>query len=109
MQTAVQVFCTPGPSLRAVIARQDPKLQAEGFHIVVEKCSGRSPGWMKIRSTAPGVWGALNISWDAATHTLICRVVNRRYGTPNQITGRFVDVLLKHYSKRIRLINIFQV
>jgi hypothetical protein len=109
MQTAVQVICKPGPSLRTLIANQNRKLEAYEFALVAEKTNRRNPGWMKIKSNGPGIWGALNISWDPGTGTLTCRVVNRRAGTPNRIIGRFVDFLLCYHSKRIKLISIFQV
>jgi hypothetical protein len=51
----------------------------------------------------------LNISWDAETRTLTCRVVNKRYGTPHRIIGRFLDFLLEHYGSRIKTISIFEV
>ena len=108
MQTAVQVICKAGPSLRTLIADQNRKLKAYEFALVAEKTNRRNPGWMKIKSTAPGIWGALNISWDPGTGTLTCRVVNRRAGTPNGIIGRFVDFLLRHHSKRIKLIAFFR-
>jgi hypothetical protein len=64
---------------------------------------------MKVKSSERGIWGALNVSWDAGTRSLTCRVVNRRYGTPHAIIGRFVAFLLEHYRKRIKLISIFEV
>lgn len=106
MQTAIQVICRSGPSLRTLIA--DRARNSEAW-LVAERSVGRNPGWMKVKSTERGVWGALNISWDAETRTLNCRVVNRRYGTPHAIVGRFVDFLLEHYKKRIRIMNIFEV
>jgi hypothetical protein len=110
MQTAIQVICTSGPSLRALIA--DQARNSEEW-LVSEKSVGRNPGWMKVKSTDRGVWGALNISWDTQTRTLTCRVVNKRDGTPHEIVGRFVSFLLDHdrkgKGKRIKLISIFEV
>jgi len=106
MQTAIQVICTSGPSLRRLIADQAGNSEA---WLVAEKIVGRNPGWMKVKSTERGAWGALNISWDADTRTLTCRVVTKRYGTPHRIIGRFVDFLLEHYRERIKLISIFEV
>jgi hypothetical protein len=110
MQTAIQVICTGGPSLRTQIADQARNSEA---WLVSEKIVGRNPGWMKVKSTERGVWGALNISWDAETRTLTCRVVNKRYGTPHAVVGRFVAFLLEHdgkrKKKRIKMINIFEV
>src|SRR5436305_9500077 len=103
MQTAIQVICTSGPSFRALIADQARNSEA---WLVSEKTVGRNPGWMKIKNTERGVWGALNICWDQQTRTLTCRVVNKRFGTPHEIIGRFVALLLeqdrKPKTKRIK-------
>ena len=107
MQTAVQVICTRGQSLRAVIANQDPKLKKYELTLVAEKSNRRNPGWMKVKCTAAGSRGAMNISWDAETQTLTCRVVNRGAGRPNLIIGNFVDFLLRYNNRRIKLISIF--
>jgi hypothetical protein len=110
MQTAIQVICTSGPSLRALIADQ---ARSSDAWLVSEKSVGRNPGWMMVKSTERGIWGALNISWDTQTRTLTCRVVNKRYGPPHGIIGRFVAFLLEHdrkrKRKRIKLISIFEV
>ena len=106
MQTGIQVICTGGPSLRTLIA--DRARSSEDW-LVVERSVGRNPGWMKVKSAERGIWGALNISWDAETRTLTCRVVNKRFGTPHAINGRFVDFLLEHYKRRIKIISIFEV
>ena len=106
MQTAIQVICKNRSSLRAMIA--DRVRNSEDW-LVNEKSVGRNPGWMKIKSTERGTWGALNVSWDAETMTLTCRVVNKRLGTPHAIIGKFVAFLLQNYKKRIRLINIFEI
>ena len=110
MQTAIQVICTSGPSLRAQIADQG---RVSDAWLVSEKSVGRNPGWMKVKSTERGIWGALNIRWDAEARTLTCRVVNKRYGTPHQIIGRFVAFLLEQdknrNNKRIKMINIFEI
>jgi len=99
MQTAIQVICTSGPSLRAQIADQARNSEA---WLVSEKSVGRNPGWMKIKSTERGIWGALNISWDSETKTLTCRVVNKRYGTPAWDHRQFHCFLLEHDRKRRR-------
>src|SRR5215469_4207116 len=109
MQTAIQVTCKQGESLRTQIANNGRKLEKYDLAVVAEKSTRRNPGWMKIRGTEPGVWGALNVSWDTSTATLTGRVVNRRLGTPEEILGRFVAYLLRYHKKRIRMINIFQV
>ena len=109
MQTAIQVTCKQGESLRTRIANNYSKLEKYNLAVVAEKSTRRNPGWMKIRGTEPGVWGALNVSWDTSTATLTGRVVNRRLGTPEEILGRFVAYLLRYHKKRIRMINIFQI
>jgi hypothetical protein len=44
---------------------------------------------------------------------LICRVINKRYGTADAIIGRFITFLLEHdrkaKKKRIKMISIFEV
>ena len=107
MQTAIQVICTSGRSLRTQIAEQ--ARDSEAWIVSRERNIGRNPGWMKVKSTERGVWGALNITWEAQTRTLTCRVVNRRDGTPHAIIGRFIDFLLENYKDRIQLISIFEV
>jgi len=109
MQTALQVICTGGPSLRTLIAHYGRKLEPFGLELVAEKHPRRNPGWMKVRGAEPGIWGALNISWDTDTRTLTGRVVNKRYGTPHKMIGRFVDFLLHRHSRRIKVISIFRV
>ena len=100
------MICTSGLSLRTLIADQARDSKA---WLIAERSVGRNPGWMKVKSSERGIWGALNVSWDAGTRSLTCRVVNRRYGTPHAIIGRFVAFLLEHYRKRIKLISIFEV
>jgi hypothetical protein len=110
MQTAVQVICESGSSLRTQVADRIRSLEADcEFKLGAEKTKGRNPGWLKITSREKGVWGALNISWDTETRTLTCRVVNKRLGTPHRIVGRFVDFLWEHHADQIKLINIFQL
>jgi hypothetical protein len=96
--------------LRALVAEQARKSEE---WLVSEKSVGRNPGWMKVKSTERGIWGALNISWDSQTRTLTCRVVNKRDGTPHGIIGRFVSFLLEEDRKqkrpRIKMISIFEV
>jgi hypothetical protein len=108
MQTAIQVICTGGTSLRKLIGDHDSRLEEFRLTLVAEKNARRNPGWMKIKGQA-GIWGALNISWDTDTKTLTCRVVNKRYARPHEIIGRFVDFLLCYYSGRIKVISIFKV
>ena len=109
MQTAIQVVCTRGPSLRSLIARRSRPLEKFDLEIIEEKNPRRNPGWMKVKGTERDIWGAMNISWDAETATLACRVINKRDGTPHKMVGRFVDFLLKQFRKRIKVISILQV
>jgi len=95
--------------MRTLIAARIRKLGAASEWRCRDRTKGRNPGWLKIWSTEPNVWGALNVSWDAHTRTLTCRVVNKQLGSPHQIIGRFVDFLLRNDDGRIRLISIFQV
>lgn len=105
-QLLVQVVCKKGPSLRERISI-DKKLGEFEFEVREQKRKGRAKGWTKIRSTLPDRWGALNLEWDADTSVLICRIVNRRQGTPNKIVGDFVDYLFERHRRRIQAINIF--
>ena len=105
MQTLVQVFCTSGTSLRDAIAN-DAKLARHHFEVVLERKSGRFPGWTKLRSSGEGRRGSLNIQWNGNTRVLACRVVNRGAGKPNLIIGDFVDYLLQRHRRRIRLIAV---
>ena len=68
--------------------------------------TGRQNGWAKIRSTRAHHWGALNVEWDCDTRILLCRVINRREGSPELTLGDFVAYLLRYYRGRITLINI---
>lgn len=105
MQTLVQVICTPGTSVRDAIAN-DPKLAAHAFEVVLERKTGRSPGWTKLRSRAEGRRGSLNIQWSAATKILSCRVVNKGPGKPNLIVGDFVLYLLQRHRRRVKFIAV---
>ncbi len=108
MQTAIQVICNQHKSLRALISRQEDKLEQHDLKLVSEKRQQRNPGWMKIRSS-DGNCGSINASWDQTTRTLTCRVVNRGRGKPSAIIGQFVTFLLAHHKVRIRQISIFEV
>ena len=104
MQTLVDVHCSKGPSLREKIAK-DRQLEDYSLSVVNELKAGRSPGWLKIRSTEPETRGVINIQWDPVG-VLRCRVVNRRSGRPDAITGDFVAYLLARYRKRLRAVNV---
>jgi hypothetical protein len=105
LQTLVQVICTPGSSVRDAIAN-DPKLDTHDFEVVLERKSGRFPGWTKLRSHAEGRRGSINIQWNGATKVLSCRVVNKGSGKPNLIIGDFVDYLLQRHRRRVKIITV---
>jgi hypothetical protein len=104
MQTPIRVHCTTGPSLRAKIAK-DQRLADHSLYAVKEQQAGRSPGWLKIKSTEPNRHGAINLQWDAEG-TLRCRVVNRGRGKPDSIVGDFLEYLLARHSKRIIVVAV---
>jgi len=68
---------------------------------------GRQRGWAKLKSDR-GATGALNLTWDAPTKTLVARVINRRNGRPDDIVGDFCSYLLARFRGKITLIQIFQ-
>lgn len=105
MQTHVHVFCTPGTSVREMIAK-DAWLPRYAFEVVHERKPGRSPGWMKLRSRDPRRRGSINIEWNASTRMLSCRVVNKGAGKPDRIIGDFVGYLLRRQRRRIMLISV---
>ena len=105
VQTLVQVICTLGPSVRDAIAN-DAKLDKYYFEVVLERKSGRFPGWTKLRSRALGRRGSINIQWNGATKVLSCRVVNKGPGKPNLIIGDFVNYLLQRHRRRVKLITV---
>ncbi|MEW5914990.1 MAG: hypothetical protein AB1762_01235 [Gemmatimonadota bacterium] len=100
MQTLVEVHCKRGRSLREAIAN-DPRLGKHGLEMLREHQPGRAPGWAKLRGTQPDRQGTINMVWDASTHVLSCRVVNRGRGKPNLIIGDLVDYLLARHRARI--------
>ena len=106
MQTTIQIVCGKGKSLRESIER-DAKLANEDFRVVTRRRVGRNPGWTTIESTYPGRQGTIRMEWIDTTNMLICRVVNRRPGSPSLIVGDFVDYLLKRHRKRLKFITIF--
>ena len=105
MQTVVRVVCTRGRSLRDAIAN-DLRFSRHDLEVIQEKKPGRSPGWMKVRSTESDRGGSMNVQWDAATSILTCRVINRGSGRPNLIIGDFVDYLLSRHRRRIKLVTL---
>ena len=86
MQILIQVVCSKGRSLRQEIVK-DGKLDKYGLSVSEEKRPGRPHGWAKVHSTGYDRHGAINIEWDAKTNVLLCRVVTRGAGKPNQIIG----------------------
>ncbi len=104
MQTLVQVFCSKGQSLRTKIIN-DGKLG--DFQLTVDRTKkvGKSHGWSKLKGGS-GEKGAINIEWDSKTRALVCRVINRGSGKPNDIIANFVRYLLARCRPRIEGINI---
>ena len=103
MQSVIQVTCYRGGSLRERLANDGYLAK---YHLAVsrQKTSGRNPGWAKVRSTARGVHGAINLEWDPATKTLMARVVTKHKTTPDRITGDFIAYLIRRQRTRIRSI-----
>jgi hypothetical protein len=106
MQAIVQVICSKGPSIRESIVNDDKGLDRFWLKVSGKKNNRRPHGWAKIHSTQPDRYGALNIEWDAGTGILLCRVVNKRKGSPERVLGDFVAYLLRHHRRRITVINI---
>lgn len=104
METVIHVHCSRGQSLREKIAK-DSQLDEYLLHVVKEQKPGRSPGWLKIRSTKSDRRGAINLQWDSSG-VLRCRVVNRGAGKPNSIAGDFLDYLLARHRKRLRIVVV---
>jgi hypothetical protein len=105
MQAVVQVICSKGPSLREKIVNDEKRLGPFGLTVSGKLKPGRQKGWAKIHSVNHS--GALNIEWDSDTCTLICRVVNKRGGTPGEILGDLVAYLICHHHRRITVMNLF--
>jgi hypothetical protein len=105
MQTLLHVYCAPGRSLREAIAR-DARLDRFHFEVVRVLQQGRAPGWTKLRSTAKGRRGSLNLEWNAAARVLQCRIVNRGAGRAHLVVGDFLDYLLARFRRRVRSIVI---
>ncbi len=105
MQTFIQVLSSKGPSLRERIA-DDPRLVRYHLYVLREQTPGRSPGWMKVRSTDAKVRGAINIEWDPPLHIMNCRIVTKGRGKPNVIAADFIEYLLARHWRRIQSIEI---
>lgn len=99
MQTVVLVICNRARSLREVIAR-DKKLTTFGLRVVQSKRTHRKPGWAKLISTKKHP-GAINVVWDKASQTLICRAVTKNRNNPCYTIGDFLAYLLARHSGRI--------
>jgi hypothetical protein len=105
MQTVVQIACTKGSSLRDAIAN-DAKLADRGFKVLEQKKQGRAPGWTKIRSNE-GHTGTINVEWNAVTHFLTCRIINKGTGSPDEVIGAFIGYILERHKRRLKLITIW--
>jgi hypothetical protein len=104
MQTLIHVYCRSGSSLRERIAK-DRRLDRHHLYVVKEHQPGRSPGWLKLRSTEPDRHGAINLEWDSEG-VLRCRVVNRGAGRPNSIVGDFLEYVIARYWRCVKTITI---
>lgn len=106
MQTTIHVICSAKKSLRELILK-DPQLATHLFKEREQKRVGRKPGWAKLDSTETGRQGALNLEWIETSRTLLCRVVHKGKGRPDQMVGDFIAYLLARHRSRIRAICIF--
>lgn len=105
MQSVIQVVCYRGGSLREQIAN-DRRLEKYALAVSRQKISGRNPGWAKLHSTEPDVYGAINLEWDPATKTLMARAVTKGKHTADRIAGDFIAYLMRCQRRRIRSIVI---
>jgi hypothetical protein len=105
MQTVVQVFCTPGRSLRDAISG-DRRLQGHDLGVVAARKPGRNPGWLKLRSLHPERPGAVNVEWNRDLRLLTCRIVTKLRNRPNMIASDLVGYLLSRHWRRIESITI---
>lgn len=107
MQIVVQVICSSNTSLREAIIK-DNRLKKYRLQVSKQKSVGRNPGWAKIHSTE-NFHGAINITWDASSKILLCRVISKETNTPYNIIGDFVAYLLAHHKRKIKVINLLPV
>jgi len=105
VQTVIHVFCRRGRSLRERIAR-DRRLTRYHLEVVKAKQPGRSPGWMKLRSTRGSVPGVANVEWDKDLNLLTCRVVTKLGNKPKRIVGDLVAYFLGAHWGRAEAVSI---
>lgn len=105
MQTIIQAVCSPGESLRTLIT-VDAEHGEVGFRLLKGLQAGRKPGWAKIKSTDREHQGVINLEWIDHSNILICRIINKGAGRPDEIAGGFVKYLLSRHGRRIKLITI---
>lgn len=105
MQTVIHVFCRRGLSLRERVAR-DRRLSRYGLEVIREKQPGRSPGWMKLRSTRGAAPGVVNIEWDKDLNLLTCRVVTKLGNKPKRLVGDLVAYFLGAHWSRAEALSI---
>jgi hypothetical protein len=108
MQTVIQAITSSKVSLRNVITNDTKFLADYEISVVSSKAADRPNGWADLKSKRGSGSGALKLTWDGATKTLIGRVVNRGKGKPHHIVGDFCAYLLAKHRTKIRLIQIFQ-
>lgn len=103
MQLLIQVVCKAGKSLREAISTDK---SIGDFQLVVSQQhkADRAKGWSKLHSETAD--GAINIEWQSNCNLLLARVVTKGAGNNSQITGQFVEYLLKRFSRRVQSINV---
>ena len=106
MQIVITALCKKGNSLREAIAGDD-RLDAFRLQVVKQLQPGRSPGWLKIRSTERQR-GAINVQWDGQAQVLTARVVTRGSRAPSAIVGDFINYLLARHGRRVVAITTAQ-
>jgi hypothetical protein len=105
VQTVIHVFCRRGRSLRERVAR-DGRLAKYGLEVIREKQPGRSPGWMKLRSTRGAAPGVVNIEWDKDLNLLTCRIVTKLGNKPKRLVGDLVAYFLGAHWSRAEALSI---
>jgi len=105
MQTVVHVVCSRGASLRELIVC-DRQLRRYYLRVHKQQQAGRSPGWAKLHGTKADSRGALNVTWDSTTSTLVCRVISKGASPPSKIIGDFVTYLLGRHNRRIKFVVV---
>jgi hypothetical protein len=90
-------------SLREIVIEDIQKGKVQ-FEVEYERKVGRENGWAKIK--ARGVNGAINLTWEPYSQTLIARGVSKGGNTPGELLGRFLGYLLEHHQTDVSSIVI---